>query len=193
MSSQGVRWCWWRGPAVLSAGGAGGGGGPRGGLVMLRTRNYACVALEHVGASLRGDGFAHAITSPSLLLLLLPPPPPPRRLLRQPSLLPAPLQVKTHDTELNALYETAKETLVYLTHLNLRDMQDIMNEYLQQQSAPGGFTHNSLNRLCWVGCRAVLSHVRGVAVVVVTYVAVLKSACRHCCFFHRDGRRRRHR
>ena len=24
-----------------------------------------------------------------------------------------------------------------------------MNEYLQQQSAPNGFTHNSLNRLCW--------------------------------------------
>ena len=63
------------------------------------------------------------------------------------------MQVKTHDTELSALYETAKETLVYLTNLNRSDMQTIMNEYLQQQSTPGGFTHNSLNRLCWVRCR----------------------------------------
>jgi len=58
-------------------------------------------------------------------------------------------RVKTHDTELSALYETCKETLVYLTHLDLDDMQTIMNEYLQNQSKPNGFTHDSLNRLCW--------------------------------------------
>ncbi|CAM9700603.1 unnamed protein product, partial [Ectocarpus sp. 12 AP-2014] len=57
----------------------------------------------------------------------------------------------TKDTEAIAQYKSMRETLVYLTHLNNDDTEQIMLEKLSKQVEVSGsqFTWNSLNTLCW--------------------------------------------
>ncbi|CAB1100876.1 unnamed protein product [Ectocarpus sp. CCAP 1310/34] len=57
----------------------------------------------------------------------------------------------TKDTEAIAQYKSMRETLVYLTHLNNDDTEQIMLEKLSRQVEVSGsqFTWNSLNTLCW--------------------------------------------
>ncbi|CAN0024501.1 unnamed protein product, partial [Ectocarpus sp. 8 AP-2014] len=55
----------------------------------------------------------------------------------------------TKDTEAIAQYKSMRETLVYLTHLNNDDTEQIMLEKLSKQVSGSQFTWNSLNTLCW--------------------------------------------
>ncbi|GMR62159.1 hypothetical protein PMAYCL1PPCAC_32354 [Pristionchus mayeri] len=53
------------------------------------------------------------------------------------------------DTDSIALYKNMKETLVYLTHLDPRDMEKKMTEKLATQVTGGDFSWKNLNTLCW--------------------------------------------
>eukprot|EP01042_Synura_sphagnicola_P002216 gene2216-2648_t len=53
------------------------------------------------------------------------------------------------DTEVIAQYKTMRETIIYLTHLNYEDTEEIMLEKLDYQVGRGQFTWQGLNTLCW--------------------------------------------
>eukprot|EP00357_Protocruzia_adherens_P031388 CAMPEP_0115046264 /NCGR_PEP_ID=MMETSP0216-20121206/48648_1 /TAXON_ID=223996 /ORGANISM="Protocruzia adherens, Strain Boccale" /LENGTH=1097 /DNA_ID=CAMNT_0002429317 /DNA_START=4965 /DNA_END=8258 /DNA_ORIENTATION=- len=53
------------------------------------------------------------------------------------------------DTEIISLYETMRETLIYLTHLDPSDMEDIMNDKLSKQLNNEEWSWKNLNSLCW--------------------------------------------
>lgn len=94
--------------------------------------------------------------------------------------------MKTHDTELSALYEIAKETLVYLTHLGQEDMQRIMTECLAHQRIPAKFAHDSLNRLCWAigsisGTMPPEREKRFLVTVIKELLDLVRTSCRRCC------------
>mmetsp|Transcript_49557 Transcript_49557/g.124609 ORF Transcript_49557/g.124609 Transcript_49557/m.124609 type:complete len:1073 (-) Transcript_49557:41-3259(-) len=55
---------------------------------------------------------------------------------------------RTTDTASIALYNTMRETLVYLTHLDAEDTRTIMLEKMSKQ-CKGGFAWRELNTLCW--------------------------------------------
>ena len=57
----------------------------------------------------------------------------------------------TKDTDAIAQYKTMRETLVYLTHLDYDDTENIMLSQLAEQCEVGSqeFTWQNLNRLCW--------------------------------------------
>jgi exportin-1 len=55
---------------------------------------------------------------------------------------------RTVDTASIALYNTMRETLVYLTHLDAEDTRTIMLEKMTRQ-CKGGFAWRELNTLCW--------------------------------------------
>jgi len=53
------------------------------------------------------------------------------------------------DSDAITLYKTMRETLVYLTHLNYDDTENIMLERLQQQVDGQQWSWHNLNTLCW--------------------------------------------
>lgn len=53
------------------------------------------------------------------------------------------------DTAVIAQYKTMRETLVYLTNLNVDDTENIMLQLLDIQVDGDGFSWNGLNTLCW--------------------------------------------
>lgn len=55
--------------------------------------------------------------------------------------------VKESDTI--QLYKTTRECLVYLTHLDVADTENIMNEKLQRQVDGSEWSWNNCNTLCW--------------------------------------------
>lgn len=55
----------------------------------------------------------------------------------------------TKDTEALSQYKTMHETLVYLTHLNYEDTENIMLEKLTAQVDGSEWSWNNLNTLCW--------------------------------------------
>mmetsp|Transcript_7446 Transcript_7446/g.11130 ORF Transcript_7446/g.11130 Transcript_7446/m.11130 type:complete len:584 (-) Transcript_7446:6-1757(-) len=55
----------------------------------------------------------------------------------------------TKDTEAIAQYKTMRETLVYLTHLNYEDTENIMLSKLSLQVDGREFSWANLNTLCW--------------------------------------------
>eukprot|EP00939_MAST-03C_sp_MAST-3C-sp1_P004618 g4618.t1 len=55
----------------------------------------------------------------------------------------------TKDTDAIALYKTMRETIVYLTHLNSEDSENIMIDKLSKQVDGSEWSWNNLNRLCW--------------------------------------------
>lgn len=55
----------------------------------------------------------------------------------------------TKDTEVIAQYKTMRDAIVYLTHLNYEDSEQIMLKKLDRQLAGGEFSWNGLNTLCW--------------------------------------------
>lgn len=55
----------------------------------------------------------------------------------------------TKDTEALSQYKTMHETLVYLTHLNYEDTENIMLEKLALQVDGTEWSWNNLNTLCW--------------------------------------------
>lgn len=57
----------------------------------------------------------------------------------------------TKDTDAIALYKMMRDTLVYLTHLDFEDSENIMLEKLAEQCDENSqkFTWNNLNTLCW--------------------------------------------
>ncbi|CAK4226795.1 unnamed protein product [Aphanomyces euteiches] len=55
----------------------------------------------------------------------------------------------TKDTEALSQYKTMHETLVYLTHLDYDDTENIMLERLTDQVEGNGWSWNNLNTLCW--------------------------------------------
>ena len=64
------------------------------------------------------------------------------------------------DTDALAQYQTMRETLVFLTHLNYEDTESIMLEKLEAQVDGTQWTWRNLNTLCWAigsisvsGCR----------------------------------------
>ena len=55
----------------------------------------------------------------------------------------------TKDTDVIAQYKTMRETLVYLTHLNCEDTENIMLSKLSKQVDGTEWSWNNLNTLCW--------------------------------------------
>ncbi|KAL9178446.1 hypothetical protein ACHAXT_003776 [Thalassiosira profunda] len=55
----------------------------------------------------------------------------------------------TKDTDVIAQYKTMRETLVYLTHLNSDDTENIMLSKLTAQVSGAEWSWNNLNTLCW--------------------------------------------
>jgi exportin-1 len=55
----------------------------------------------------------------------------------------------TKDTEVLAQYKTMRETLVFLTHLDYEDAENIMLEKLAMQVDGSEWSWNNLNTLCW--------------------------------------------
>ncbi|OQR83115.1 CRM1 C terminal Exportin 1-like protein [Achlya hypogyna] len=55
----------------------------------------------------------------------------------------------TKDTEALSQYKTMHEALVYLTHLDYDDTENIMLEKLTDQVEGNGWSWNNLNTLCW--------------------------------------------
>ena len=55
----------------------------------------------------------------------------------------------TKDTEVIAQYKTMREALVYLTHLNYEDTENIMLDKLSNQVNGTEWSWNNLNTLCW--------------------------------------------
>lgn len=55
----------------------------------------------------------------------------------------------TKDTDVIAQYKTMRETLVYLTHLNCDDTENIMLSKLTAQVDGTEWSWNNLNTLCW--------------------------------------------
>jgi exportin-1 len=55
----------------------------------------------------------------------------------------------TKDTEALSQYKTMRETLVYLTHLDYEDTENIMLEKLALQVDGSEWSWNNLNTLCW--------------------------------------------
>ena len=53
------------------------------------------------------------------------------------------------DSDAITLYKTMRETLVYLTHLNYDDTENIMLERLQYQVDGSQWSWHNLNTLCW--------------------------------------------
>ena len=53
------------------------------------------------------------------------------------------------DSDAITLYKTMRETLVYLTHLNYDDTENIMLEKLQYQVDGSQWSWHNLNTLCW--------------------------------------------
>lgn len=53
------------------------------------------------------------------------------------------------DTDVLILYKTLKESLVYLTHLDPQDTQNIMMQKLSAQMDGSEWSWNNLNTLCW--------------------------------------------
>jgi len=53
------------------------------------------------------------------------------------------------DIDVIVQYKTMKETLVYLTHLNCDDTENIMLEKLNAQVDGSQWSRNNLNTLCW--------------------------------------------
>ena len=56
------------------------------------------------------------------------------------------------DTENIALYETMRETLIYLANSNTDEMISIVNQRLEQMQAAGRehkINFDTLNKLCW--------------------------------------------
>lgn len=53
------------------------------------------------------------------------------------------------DTEVIAQYKTMRDAIVYLTHLNYEDTEDIMLKRLESEVEHGKFPWNGLNTLCW--------------------------------------------
>ncbi|XP_046918436.2 exportin-1 emb [Dermatophagoides farinae] len=53
------------------------------------------------------------------------------------------------DTDSIQLYNNMRETLVYLTHLNSQDTENIMNEKLKKQVDGTEWSWKNLNTLCW--------------------------------------------
>jgi exportin-1 len=55
----------------------------------------------------------------------------------------------TKDTDVIAQYKTMRDTLVYLTHLNCEDTEQIMLAKLTEQVDGSRWSWNDLNTLCW--------------------------------------------
>lgn len=55
----------------------------------------------------------------------------------------------TKDTDAIALYKTMRETLVFLTHLDTRNTEEIMLGKLSRQIDQSEWSWNNLNTLCW--------------------------------------------
>lgn len=55
----------------------------------------------------------------------------------------------TKDTDVIAQYKTMRDTLVYLTHLNCDDTENIMLAKLTEQVDGSNWSWNNLNTLCW--------------------------------------------
>jgi len=55
----------------------------------------------------------------------------------------------TKDTDVIAQYKTMRETLVFLTHLNCDDTEQIMLSKLTEQVDGSNWSWNNLNTLCW--------------------------------------------
>lgn len=55
----------------------------------------------------------------------------------------------TKDTDVIAQYKTMRDTLVYLTHLNCDDTENIMLVKLTEQVDGSNWSWNNLNTLCW--------------------------------------------
>jgi exportin-1 len=55
----------------------------------------------------------------------------------------------TKDTDVIAQYKTMRDTLVYLTHLNCEDTENIMLAKLTEQVDGTRWSWNDLNTLCW--------------------------------------------
>merc|ERR1719310_764502 len=53
------------------------------------------------------------------------------------------------DSDAITMYKTMRETLVYLTHLNYDDAENIMLEKLQYQVDGSQWSWHNLNTLCW--------------------------------------------
>ena len=63
------------------------------------------------------------------------------------------------DTDVIAQYKTMKDTIVYLTHLDYEDTEQIMLQKLADQVDGGLFAWGSLNTLCWaIGSMSMAMH-----------------------------------
>lgn len=59
------------------------------------------------------------------------------------------IREQTKDTEVIAQYKTMKDAIVYLTHLNYEDTEDIMLKKLEHEVEHGKLPWTGLNTLCW--------------------------------------------
>jgi len=59
------------------------------------------------------------------------------------------VQETMKDIDIIVQYKTMKDTLVYLTHLNTDDTENIMLEKLNHQVDGTQWSRNNLNTLCW--------------------------------------------
>jgi exportin-1 len=53
------------------------------------------------------------------------------------------------ETDILALYKSMRELLVYLTHLDVVDTENILTEKLAKQVDGSEWSWNNLNTLCW--------------------------------------------
>lgn len=53
------------------------------------------------------------------------------------------------ETDTIALYHSMRQLLVYLTHLGVKETENILTEKLGRQIDGSEWSWNNLNRLCW--------------------------------------------
>ena len=86
----------------------------------------------------------------------------------------------TKDTDAIAQYKTMRDTLVYLTHLDNEDTENIMLSKLAAQcdEASGAFTWHNLNTLCWaIGSISGAMNIDDEKRFLVTVIRDLLSLC----------------
>ena len=82
------------------------------------------------------------------------------------------------DTDAINMYKTMRETLVYLTHLNYLDTEQIMTEKLRNQVNGSEWSWKNLNTLCWaIGSISGAMHEEDEKRFLVTVIKELLGLC----------------
>ena len=84
----------------------------------------------------------------------------------------------TKDTDAITLYKTQRETLVFLTHLDVQDMEQLMVSKLGRQMDGSEWSFKNINQLCWaVGSISGAMEVNYEKQFLITVIKSLLSLC----------------